>query len=47
MECIELMKGREIRFLKVKSHVGIWYNELADRKAAEGVKKDKLLNIKL
>ena len=37
------MKGREIKFVKVKSHVGIWYNDFAYRKATEGVKKDKSL----
>ena len=46
-ECIGLMRGRNIGFMKVKSHLKVWYNELADRKAAEGVRKDEELNSSL
>ena len=42
-ECIELMEGRIVKFLHTKSHVGIWFNELADRKASEGAEIDKLI----
>ena len=34
------MKDRDIKFLKVKSHVGV-YNELADRLAAKATVEDK------
>ena len=39
-ECLDLMKDRDIKFLKVKSHVGV-YNELADRLAAKATVEDK------
>ena len=42
-ECIDMMKNRHIKFLHTKSHVGIYFNELADRKAAEGAEIDKIL----
>ena len=41
-ECLDLMKGREVKFLKVKSHVGVQYNELADRLAAAASERDRL-----
>ena len=44
-ECLELMKGREIMFMKVKSHVGVQYNELADKLAAIGTELDKFRRI--
>ena len=40
-ECLDLMRGRKIKFVKVKSHVGVYKNELADRLAAEATVRDK------
>ena len=41
-ECLDLMKGREVKFLKVKSHVGVYQNELADRLAGAATEIDKV-----
>ena len=43
VECLKLMKNKDVNFLKVKSHVNIWYNEVADRLANEGAEIDKYL----
>ena len=39
------MKGKEIKFMKVKSHVEVQYNELADRLAAKGTERDRLSRV--
>ena len=43
LECLELMRDRTIKFMKVKSHVNIYYNEVADKLAKEGMEIDKIL----
>ena len=42
-ECIDLMRNRDIKFLKVKSHVNIYQNEMSDKLADEGAEIDKVL----
>ena len=41
--CIDLMRNRDIKFLKVKSHVNIYQNEMSDKLADEGAEIDKVL----